>query len=442
MNDINEKVSPKPNPDESKDTDRDAMDSSIEETALERDAAEVPGEYNLNEDDLQLGDDFISSALAELERVPSSALEDVRKKETGKILPPKASIDLEIVDDDDDDAAEARARGTVTDSGLDEGIEDTSKATDADPVDLLRKKVAFLEERLRVRGESHQIKLEGMQREIKKKILGLRKMKEEIDTLKAELEKAQEEARSNKENWVAAAAEYRNLQRRNRLKMNEFIEMEKNAVIKQILPVFDNLVRSLDYTEPSQALVDGVRLIAKQCQEILDTWDVRVMDAEHQQFDPYCHEAVTRIKNTDVSNNTILEVLQRGYMIGDKVLRPAKVTVSYNETISSGQSTEKPTKEASEKLPESGQQSDPEKLPEDVVEESVDNAVTETGDKAEPDAELQVNPPGAGEKSAANAIKDGNPSVNSVKSQQIAREIQADAGEDTGNEDVEEPEQP
>ena len=373
MKEIDEKVTPEPSPDD--------------ENEPRNESSEVSGEYHLNEGDLELGDDFISSALAELERVPDAPVS--RRKKNRGTAPGTGNIglDLEIVEDDDDTGITVMAAGAgIKDTAMlrSDSVEDDSET---EQQALLRKKVAFLEERLRLRSESYHTKIDGLQAEVKKKTAGMRKMKEQMESLQKELDTVREEAAENKDNWVRAAAEYRNLQRRSRVKMNEFVEMEKLLLIKQILPVFDNLVRSLDYSQPSQALVEGVRLIAKQCEEILDGWEVRVMDAEHQPFDPYCHEAVTRIKNEDLPNNTNIEVLQRGYMIGDRVLRPAKVTVSYR--------------------------TDNQKPPEPVQEASGGNF--EEG-----------------------AIKDGNLLDNSVKSQQITRDNDRDPGEDVGLEDVEE----
>ncbi|MBN1295722.1 nucleotide exchange factor GrpE [bacterium] len=282
------------------------------------DDVQVPGEYVLDDGDLALGDDYIVSALAELESMPEEALQAPRRSPrfvSDEDIPEEA---FEIVDD-----VEPKSVGVERKDESAVGVESDRE------LESLKRLVAVLEQRLSKRTEKYQGQINTLQSELKEKIGIIRKMQVQHAQLQKQYEEARSEGQKNRESWIEAVAEYKNLQRRSKVKMTEFVELEKAQVIREILPVFDNLMRSMEFAAPTDALVEGLRLIVKQCREILEGWDVRMIPAENQPFDPYCHEAVTRIPVDGCVANTIVEVLQTGYSIGKKVLRPAKVTVSY-----------------------------------------------------------------------------------------------------------------
>ncbi|PIN77127.1 nucleotide exchange factor GrpE, partial [Candidatus Woesearchaeota archaeon CG10_big_fil_rev_8_21_14_0_10_34_8] len=106
-----------------------------------------------------------------------------------------------------------------------------------------------------------------------------------------------------------------------------FIQFANKQFIMELLPVLDNFERAMQSTND-----EGIKLIYNQLLEILKKHNVNEIDAIGKQFDPKLHEALLQ-EASDKEPNTVLEVLQKGYIVGDAVLRSAKVKVSKkNET--------------------------------------------------------------------------------------------------------------
>ncbi len=128
------------------------------------------------------------------------------------------------------------------------------------------------------------------------------------------------------------AAEFENYRRRIERERTDAYQRARVEVLVEFLPVVDNFERALSSLESSggdaEALRHGVELIHKQFKDALTKFGLEPVDAIGQTFDPHLHEAVT-IEATDKhKENTIIEEFQRGYKIGDKLLRPAKVKVA------------------------------------------------------------------------------------------------------------------
>lgn len=147
----------------------------------------------------------------------------------------------------------------------------------------------------------------------------------------AELEKALEEKENEKKDLedrlLRTLAEYDNFKKRTRREKEELGLMAKGEVIKRLLPVFDNFDRAQSFTD-AEAYAKGVDMIVRQFFEILEGMEVRSIAAVGDEFDPNLHEAVFREEKEDVPENQITEVLQKGYAMGDKVIRHAMVKVS------------------------------------------------------------------------------------------------------------------
>ena len=128
------------------------------------------------------------------------------------------------------------------------------------------------------------------------------------------------------------AAEFENYRRRVERERSDAYQRARVEVLVEFLPVVDNFERALSSLEDSggdaEALRQGVELIHKQFKDALSKFGLEPVDAIGQTFDPHLHEAVT-IEATDKhKENTVIEEFQRGYKIGDKLLRPAKVKVA------------------------------------------------------------------------------------------------------------------
>jgi molecular chaperone GrpE len=127
-------------------------------------------------------------------------------------------------------------------------------------------------------------------------------------------------------------AEFENYRKRVERERSELYQRGRDDVLLQFLPVVDNFERALSSLETSEgdeeALRHGVELIHKQFKDALSKFGLEAVEAVGQVFDPHVHEAVTTEATDKHEENTVIEEFQRGYRIGDRVLRPAQVKVA------------------------------------------------------------------------------------------------------------------
>jgi molecular chaperone GrpE len=107
-------------------------------------------------------------------------------------------------------------------------------------------------------------------------------------------------------------------------------EQEKERLLADFLEVADNLERALANADPAnpKALIEGVQAIQRQFRQTLAKHGVRSFEAQGRPFDPERHEAVSVLHRPDLPPNTVVHIIQPGYTIDDKVLRPARVVVN------------------------------------------------------------------------------------------------------------------
>jgi molecular chaperone GrpE len=139
--------------------------------------------------------------------------------------------------------------------------------------------------------------------------------------------KAQGDAQKYLDNWRRAEADFQNYKKRSEQEREESRRYAGVAVVHNLLPIVDDLERALGSVDShltSLTWVDGVRLIYRKLVALLDNAGVRPIAAEGQAFDPRFHEAVAEIEGEE---GKVLSEVQRGYMLHDRVLRPAMVVV-------------------------------------------------------------------------------------------------------------------
>ena len=145
-----------------------------------------------------------------------------------------------------------------------------------------------------------------------------------------ELEKALEEAAAKQaeteDRLLRTLAEYDNFKKRSIREKEEINFLAKSELIAKLLPVFDNFDRAQQFSS-AEDYTKGVDMIIAQFFQILEGLEVRSVAEVGDQFDPAFHEAVFREEKEGVEENTITEVLQKGYAVGDKVIRTAMVKV-------------------------------------------------------------------------------------------------------------------
>ncbi len=149
----------------------------------------------------------------------------------------------------------------------------------------------------------------------------LKKLKEELDQIKAELEESQNR-------YMRLAAEYDNYKKRTAKELDARYSDAKLDIMKEILPVLDNFERGLAAECSDSAYKEGVVLIFKQFTDLLAQQGVTEIEAVGQPFDPNLHNAVMHVEDETLGDNTVAEVFMKGYKQGDKVLRHSMVKVA------------------------------------------------------------------------------------------------------------------
>jgi len=149
----------------------------------------------------------------------------------------------------------------------------------------------------------------------------------DLETKVASLEK---DKKDNWDRYLRAAADLENLRKRQRREIDEAKLESKGRVLKEMLPVVDNLERAIEHAT-SQAgtnpIVEGVQLVLRQFLTAFERLEVTPIEAAGQPFDPNLHEAISQ-QESDAPPGTVVQVLQRGYKSGDRLLRPALVVVA------------------------------------------------------------------------------------------------------------------
>jgi len=169
--------------------------------------------------------------------------------------------------------------------------------------------------------KSHEKKSEG----------SIRELHQQVDTLKAELEKAKGEACANLDGWQRERAEFSNYKKRIDRENEQLHQTLTGSVLKKYLVILDDLELALK-ARPKEgegaAWADGIELITRKLQSILDSEGIERINQNKVQFDPNLHEAISNEDNPDFECGEIIEVVRQGYKLGDRILRPAMVRVA------------------------------------------------------------------------------------------------------------------
>ena len=142
------------------------------------------------------------------------------------------------------------------------------------------------------------------------------------------LEEVRRERDALQDRLLRTAAEFDNYRKRMDKERRDLAEYTAGEAIKDLLPIIDNLERALQASALDDPLRKGVELIHKQMLEILRRRGVTPIEALGADFDPNVHEAVTQEESAQHRDGEVMEELQRGYKVGDRLLRPAMVKVA------------------------------------------------------------------------------------------------------------------
>jgi len=163
-------------------------------------------------------------------------------------------------------------------------------------------------------------------------------LSKELQDLKQVHEQMLEESNEHAEKFLRLQAEFENFRRRSLKEKQESFKFGHQNLVKDLLSAVDNLERALEHGSQNvgndaagseaRGILDGVELVHREILGAFAKHGVREIEAEGQLFDPAVHEALGQVPNAEVPPNSVLEVLQKGYVIHDRMLRPARVIVS------------------------------------------------------------------------------------------------------------------
>jgi molecular chaperone GrpE len=177
-----------------------------------------------------------------------------------------------------------------------------------------------------VEGEGEAAKGHHDHEEHKKK-----KKKEEGDELKAALEEKDKQIEELKGKFLYQQADFENFKKLKAREKQEALRFGNEQLIKDLLPVIDNLERAVEHaakTEETKAITEGVTLTLNGFLKVLAKFDVTRIEATGNKFDPNFHEAVYQEESGSAEAGTVIAELQKGYVMGGRLLRPSMVSVA------------------------------------------------------------------------------------------------------------------
>src|ERR1035437_2706643 len=146
--------------------------------------------------------------------------------------------------------------------------------------------------------------------------------------LEIQLAEARAQAAEYKDGWQRSVAEFQNYRRRVDAEKAENYQSAVGGIIKRYLPVLDDMERAIQVRPAGLAWAEGVELICRKLQSILEAEGLKRIEAEGQKFDPNIHEAIAQEPVDGMESGTVIAVVRNGYMLGDRVIRPAMVRVA------------------------------------------------------------------------------------------------------------------
>jgi molecular chaperone GrpE len=151
------------------------------------------------------------------------------------------------------------------------------------------------------------------------------------DSLQAQLAEKEKEIAELKDKYLRTLAESENARKRIRQQSEESVRIQRESILRDLLPIIDNLERALaaarDGTD-AKTILDGVQMTVRALLDFLRAQGVTPVESVGQAFDPARHEAVDHVASDAHPPNTVVDEFHRGYQIGERILRPARVSVA------------------------------------------------------------------------------------------------------------------
>jgi molecular chaperone GrpE len=153
---------------------------------------------------------------------------------------------------------------------------------------------------------------------------------ERIAELETQLAQARQEASDHWNKYVREHADMDNFRKRQERVLADRVQNQKKALLQKLLGVMDNVERAIDYqdTLDRQGLQQALRMVQWQMNEVMRSEGIAPVPTVGEPFNPYVHEAIEAVEDSDKPEGTIVEEVLKGYTLGDETLRPARVKVS------------------------------------------------------------------------------------------------------------------
>lgn len=136
------------------------------------------------------------------------------------------------------------------------------------------------------------------------------------------------ELEKQKDAYLRLLAEFDNFRKRTEREKLEIVDVIKGAVVKDFLPILDSLEKAYLASAKDESISSGIELVIKEFKQLLEKYEIKEVDTQVE-FNPHMHEALMSVDSDEP--NKIVQVFEKGYMYKDKLLRPAKVSVSKSE---------------------------------------------------------------------------------------------------------------
>ncbi|WP_106497098.1 nucleotide exchange factor GrpE [Lentibacillus sp. Marseille-P4043] len=151
-----------------------------------------------------------------------------------------------------------------------------------------------------------------------------------METLKVEMENVKQEKDDLYQKLLRSQAEFENFKKRSQKEKEKERKYKSQDLVNELLPALDNFERALnqEVTEANKSFVEGITMVYNQLKDALKNQGVEEIEAVGKTFDPNLHHAVMQIEDDEMEPNSVVEELQKGYILKDRVIRPAMVKVN------------------------------------------------------------------------------------------------------------------
>ena len=181
------------------------------------------------------------------------------------------------------------------------------------------------------REKTKDIEKEKDSKQSESKDIELQELKNEIEILKEELQEAEKQNEEYQDRIIHLQADFENYKKRKRKEQEERLRKERERIIKDFIPIYDNLTRAIKSYEENNnkdSFVEGIESIYAQFDDLLNKKEIKPLNAEGEKFDPSKHEALMKVESDQYEHNEIVEEFERGYSYKNRILKPSKVKVN------------------------------------------------------------------------------------------------------------------